>query len=168
MEGTVKQITEYTSRSALLGGAVKDGEAEKVALKASRDVASEGVRESERTMVTLSSEYDSVCAQLRDVGDDKRRSKQEERMSEAVENMQRILSGVHGRLGDLCRPIQKKYAQVRFLLPLPPFFPLSFCPFALLSSFFLISFASFLNFFPSFFIPPLPQLPICLLLSTLT
>lgn len=130
MEGTVKQITEYTSRSSLLGKAVKDGEAEKVALKVSRDAASEGVRESERAMVTLSSEYDSVCAQLRDVGDDKRRSKQEERMSEAVENMQRILSGVHGRLGDLCRPIQKKYALVRFLPSV-----LSFLIFSLLTSF---------------------------------
>jgi structural maintenance of chromosome 1 len=127
VEGTVKQITEYTSRSALLGTAVKDGEAEKIALKVSRDAASEGVRESERTMVTLSSEYDSVCAQLRDVGDDKRRSKQEERMSEAVDNMQRILSGVHGRLGDLCRPIQKKYAQVSFLPSV-----LSCCPFPFL------------------------------------
>lgn len=110
----MKQITEYTSRSALLGKAVKDGEDEKATLKVSRDAASDGVRESERAMVALVSEYDSVCAQLRDVGDDKRRSKQEERMSEAIENMQRILSGVHGRLGDLCRPIQKKYAQVGY------------------------------------------------------
>lgn len=121
----MKQITEYTSRSALLGRAVKDGEAEKAALKVSRDAASEGVRESERAMVGMVSEYDSVCAQLRDVGDDKRRSKQEERMSEAIENMQRILSGVHGRLGDLCRPIQKKYAQVRFSFTPPSLlFPL--------------------------------------------
>lgn len=127
----MKQITEYTSRSALLSKAVKDGEEEKVALKVSRDAASEGVRESERAMVALVSEYDSVCAQLRDVGDDKRRSKQEERMSEAIENMQRILSGVHGRLGDLCRPIQKKYAQVRYfantllIIILPLIFTLS-------------------------------------------
>ena len=37
----------------------------------------------------------------------------EERLSEAIENMQRIFTGVHGKLGDLCRPMQRKYAQVR-------------------------------------------------------
>ena len=74
---------------------------------------------------------------LRDVGDDRRRSKQviqainlfslvscitlwshlidanmqEERVFEAIQNMQRIFTGVHGKLGDLCKPIQKRYAQ---------------------------------------------------------
>ena len=37
----------------------------------------------------------------------------EEILSEAIENMQRIFTGVHGKLGDLCRPMQRKYAQVR-------------------------------------------------------
>jgi structural maintenance of chromosome 1 len=31
-------------------------------------------------------------------------------MSEAIETMQRIYKGVYGKLADLCRPIQKKYA----------------------------------------------------------
>ena len=31
-------------------------------------------------------------------------------MNEAIETMQRIYKGVHGKLADLCRPIQKKYA----------------------------------------------------------
>jgi len=38
------------------------------------------------------------------------RGKQEERMGEAIETMQRIYKGVYGKLADLCRPIQKKYA----------------------------------------------------------
>eukprot|EP01035_Chromulina_nebulosa_P024273 gene24273-31554_t len=31
-------------------------------------------------------------------------------MGEAIETMQRIYKGVYGKLADLCRPIQKKYA----------------------------------------------------------
>lgn len=108
----MKQIGEYTERSSKLQGAVKEGEAEKVSIKKARDTAAEGVRECQRVSVTLNSEYEQVCAQLRDAGDDRRRSKQEERVSEAIENMQRIFSGVHGKLGDLCRPVQKKYSQV--------------------------------------------------------
>ena len=108
----MKQMSEYTVRSQRLQSAVVEGEAEKAALRKSRDDAVDGLRESNKTIDALNSEYEQVCAQLRDVGDDRRRSKQEERVAEAIQNMQRIFSGVHGKLGDLCRPIQKKYAQV--------------------------------------------------------
>lgn len=105
-------MTEYTVRSQRLQSAVIEGEAEKAALRKARDDAVDGLRESNKAIDALNSEYEQVCAQLRDVGDDRRRSKQEERVAEAIQNMQRIFSGVHGKLGDLCRPIQKKYSQV--------------------------------------------------------
>jgi structural maintenance of chromosome 1 len=52
---------------------------------------------------SASAELEEISNRLRDVGDDKRRSKQDERMAEAIENMKRIFTGVRGKLGDLCR-----------------------------------------------------------------
>ena len=105
-----KQIQEYSDRSTMLKGAITSGEKEQVTLRAARDAAVIEMRECEQKTGALTAELDEVNVQLRDAGDDRRRSKQEERMSEAIENMQRIFTGVHGRLVDLCRPIQKKYA----------------------------------------------------------
>lgn len=86
-------MTEYTVRSQRLQSAVIEGEAEKAALRKARDDAVDGLRESNKAIDALNSEYEQVCAQLRDVGDDRRRSKQEERVAEAIQNMQRIFSG---------------------------------------------------------------------------
>ena len=105
-----KQIQEYSDRSTMLKGAITSGEKEQVTLRAARDAAVAEMRECEQKTGALTTELDEVNVQLRDAGDDRRRSKQEERMTEAIENMQRIFTGVHGRLVDLCRPIQKKYA----------------------------------------------------------
>jgi structural maintenance of chromosome 1 len=94
-----------------LRGAIVDGEKEKTALRRARDTAADDMRTSQARSEELSAEMDEVVGQLRNVGDDRRRNKQEERMNEAIDTMKRIFTGVHGKLGDLCRPIQKKYAQ---------------------------------------------------------
>ena len=56
-------------------------------------------------------ELDGVSERLKAAGEEKRRNKQEEKMVDIIDRMKTVLKGVHGRLIDLCRPIQKKYAQ---------------------------------------------------------
>jgi structural maintenance of chromosome 1 len=111
MEASDKLMAEYAERSAKLRQALSDGERERQELRQSRDEVAEAIRSHQKKEQELRAELEVVSMQLRDAGDDRRRGKQEERMSEAVEQMQRIFSGVHGKLVDLCRPIQRKYAQ---------------------------------------------------------
>lgn len=58
----------------------------------------------------LVEKLNGIDERLRNAGDDRRRSKHEQRLSDAIETMQGIIPGVYGRLHDLCRPIQKQYS----------------------------------------------------------
>ncbi len=79
-------------------------------MKAEKTRLVEQQRSGAETSLKLTMELDEVAEKLRNAGEDRRRTKQEERLAEAVESMQRVFKGVYGKLGDLCRPIQKKYA----------------------------------------------------------
>lgn len=104
-------IGEYASRVTKLRGAIDEGQKEKDQLRRDREQAAREMQQCKEREEQYTAELEEVSGKLRDVGDDRRRSKQEERMNEAIENMKRIFTGVHGKLVDLCRPIQKKYSQ---------------------------------------------------------
>eukprot|EP01032_Pedospumella_encystans_P009996 gene9996-11716_t len=104
-------IAECEQRQALLSGAVKNCTTEQKQLLAAREQLVKDLASSEAQQRSLTAELDSVRAKLSEVGDERRRGKQEERMNEAISTMQRIFKGVHGRLADLCRPSNKKYSQ---------------------------------------------------------
>ncbi|POM61717.1 Structural maintenance of chromosomes protein [Phytophthora palmivora] len=57
----------------------------------------------------LSKQLDRVSNKLRDLRDDKRQSQAEAKRAEILETLKRLYPGVHGRLVDLCKPIQRKY-----------------------------------------------------------
>ncbi|KAK1289708.1 Structural maintenance of chromosomes protein 1 [Acorus calamus] len=57
----------------------------------------------------LKEKIDEVETQLRELKANKHESERDARSSEAVESLKRLFSGVHGRMTDLCRPIQAKY-----------------------------------------------------------
>ena len=40
---------------------------------------------------------------------DRRESEREHKLSECIQNLKKLFSGIHGRVIDLCRPAQKKY-----------------------------------------------------------
>jgi len=112
IEAGDRLILEYSERSKKLKGAIADGEKERAQATRDRDRMNEDTIRCTNKAQELNGEYDEVTAKLREVGDDKKRGKQSERINEAIETMQRIFSGgVHGRLVDLCKPIQKKYSQ---------------------------------------------------------
>ncbi|CAM9923901.1 unnamed protein product, partial [Ectocarpus fasciculatus] len=51
----------------------------------------------------------SINEQLRDAKDDRRMTKQQEKMADCLETLKRIYPGVRGRLVDLCKPTQRKF-----------------------------------------------------------
>jgi chromosome segregation ATPase len=57
----------------------------------------------------LKAKVDEIEVQLRELKADKRESERDAKLSETVESLKRLFPGVHGRMTDLCRPIQKKY-----------------------------------------------------------
>ncbi|KAK1267070.1 Structural maintenance of chromosomes protein 1 [Acorus gramineus] len=57
----------------------------------------------------LKEKIDEIETQLRELKANKHESERDARSSEAVESLKRLFSGVHGRMTDLCRPIQAKY-----------------------------------------------------------
>lgn len=106
-----KAVEEYTERLQSLQKSIDLSKRDIAELLAAKDSSIRSAEKAESTLSDLGQELDGVEQKLRDAGDDRRRGKQEERMNEAIDTMQRIYKGVHGKLIDLCRPIQKKYSQ---------------------------------------------------------
>jgi len=107
---TERLVAEYQERAVKLGVVANETEAQRDHTKQERDAKSAEMRECNAKNERLETELNKLTSKLREAGNERQRSKKEQRMAEAVDNMKRIFSGVHGKLQDLCRPIQKKYA----------------------------------------------------------
>lgn len=57
----------------------------------------------------LKQKVDEIDLQLRELKADKHESERDARLSETIQSLKRLFSGVHGRMTELCRPSQKKY-----------------------------------------------------------
>ena len=101
---------EYSDRVNKLRKAIADGSAEMQVLRQQRQQTQTDLNNSQRELDSIASELEEVSTKLRDAGDDRRRSKQEEKLNGAIETMKRIFPGVLGKLEDLCKPIQRRYA----------------------------------------------------------
>lgn len=58
---------------------------------------------------SLKQQLDETDFMLRELKADKRENERDARLSETVQNLKRLFPGVHGRMTELCRPLQKKY-----------------------------------------------------------
>ncbi|KAI9139793.1 hypothetical protein BKA69DRAFT_607804 [Paraphysoderma sedebokerense] len=58
---------------------------------------------------SLNEKLRDVLSKLQEARHDKRQSEKERRNKDCLETLQRLFSGVHGRLIDLCKPHQRKY-----------------------------------------------------------
>ncbi|KAL2535788.1 Structural maintenance of chromosomes (SMC) family protein [Forsythia ovata] len=65
--------------------------------------------ESRRKYDMLKAKISEFDDQLRELKADRHENERDARLSQAVETLKRLFSGVHGRMTELCRPIQKKY-----------------------------------------------------------
>mmetsp|Transcript_3027 Transcript_3027/g.4618 ORF Transcript_3027/g.4618 Transcript_3027/m.4618 type:complete len:1350 (+) Transcript_3027:171-4220(+) len=104
-------MSEYRDRLEKLTASLSEGKEDKLALEREKDELLRLTAECEEKGRLLDNQYAEVCGTLQDAGDARRATRQEERLAEALETMQSIFPGVHGRLVDLCRPVQRKYAQ---------------------------------------------------------
>lgn len=57
----------------------------------------------------LKAKISELDDQLRELKADRHENERDARLSQAVETLKRLFAGVHGRMTELCRPIQKKY-----------------------------------------------------------
>ena len=110
LDGAQQLIDEYSSRISKLDDSITQSETEKAEMLEEREIMNENIRSCQQKAVTLNAELAEVMVKLNEVGEDRKRGKQEEKMNDAIETMKRIFTGVHGKLIDLCRPIQKKYS----------------------------------------------------------
>lgn len=57
----------------------------------------------------LKAKIDDVENQLRELKADRHESERDTKISQAVDNLKQLFPGVHGRMIDLCKPIQTRY-----------------------------------------------------------
>jgi structural maintenance of chromosome 1 len=106
-----KFIKDYGERERTLKQQLANDQRSLDGLMGQRNAAVEEFKSLNNTVNTHKEELDNIAEKLRAAGEEKRRGKQEQKMVDAITTMQQIMKGVHGRLIDLCRPIQKKYSQ---------------------------------------------------------
>ncbi len=100
---------EYKERLKKLQVVLKSSDDESKAITATRDKHITEMHQHEHAIQKLNEENESVMDRLQEIGNDHVRSKKREKMNEAIQNMKRIFIGVHGKLEEICKPIQKKY-----------------------------------------------------------
>ena len=112
-EVTGKQtvLSGYRRRLASIKAGSADGSSQVAQLKSERQAAVALIDSHEVALKQASAELIDVQAKIADAQDHVRRSKRELSELEAIENMKRVVAGVHGRLVDLCQPVHKRYAQ---------------------------------------------------------
>lgn len=67
--------------------------------------------EANQKRTELEEKLEDVARKLREADDGRRQSDKETRIKEMVTSLKRIFPGIHGRVGDLCKPKQKKYEE---------------------------------------------------------
>merc|ERR1711871_1727605 len=105
-----QMIQDHMGRISKLDDSISQSESERSEIIEERESVNEKMLSCQQKAVVLNAELDEVMVKLNEVGEDRKRGKQEEKMNDAIETMKRIFTGVHGKLIDLCRPIQKKYS----------------------------------------------------------
>ena len=109
-ENCQNSLKEYQDRSQRLVKSLDENKQEYAETIKKKDQLGKVITENEAKRNELNEELERVNQSLQDAGDARRQTKHEEKMSDAIDTMRRIFPGVHGKLADLCQPIQKKYA----------------------------------------------------------
>ncbi|KAI0563580.1 Structural maintenance of chromosomes protein [Gracilaria domingensis] len=104
-------VNFYENKAADLAQQMRDTEREVRTLKS--DYARLGEVNAERTSVRrqLEQSFMSATQALRDAKADMHESGREKVVNDAVQRMKSLFPGVHGRLSDLCQPIQARYRE---------------------------------------------------------
>ena len=111
LEHNEKLLIDYETRLTHLKHGIVTTEQELNKITIERENAIQLFQINNEKLQQSKIELDDINIKLSEANDDQRRSKHEVKEAEAIDTMKRIFSGVHGKLIDLCRPHQKKYAQ---------------------------------------------------------
>lgn len=73
------------------------------------DALTDGIQADEDKAAALKTSIDGITTQLREAKADRHESVRAKKLNEAIDNLKRLVPGVHGKLIDLCKPTHKKY-----------------------------------------------------------
>jgi structural maintenance of chromosome 1 len=112
-ELTVNQLilSDYRNKLKKLTHSLESLRHEQTNILKDKQAITESIQSSDHRLMEITNELQIINEKLRSDGEERRRGKQEQELLEAISTMQVIFKGVHGKLVDLCRPIQKKYAK---------------------------------------------------------
>ncbi|KAL6863191.1 Structural maintenance of chromosomes protein 1 [Amphichorda felina] len=122
LKGKVEGIAAAIERSEneLATISERKGSAQSVASELSVNIASKKKEfnrlqservEANQKRTELEEKLEDVARKLREADDGRRQSDRETKMKETITSLKRIFPGIHGRVGDLCKPKQKKYEE---------------------------------------------------------
>lgn len=92
-----------------LAAALEKNTDEHERIKAEALEQSTEISEAESAQMAAYAKLDVVTAKIREAKAAYHESARTKKMNEAYENMKRLIPGVHGKIVDLCKPIQRKY-----------------------------------------------------------
>ncbi|XP_021770180.1 structural maintenance of chromosomes protein 1-like [Chenopodium quinoa] len=101
-----EEMKERLNRDQL---ASRDHEKEMKRLKKEREEMRNKSQKSKAEYDRLKTLLSEVENQLRELKADRHENERDVRLSQTVDTLKRLFSGVHGRMTELCRPTQKKY-----------------------------------------------------------
>ncbi|ODA78489.1 hypothetical protein RJ55_05870 [Drechmeria coniospora] len=109
MEKAKAELASTTERQAAAEAAAKEIANEISSKKAEFNrLQSERVRTNQKR-TELEEKLEDVARKLREADDGQRQNDREVRMKDMISTLKRMFPGIHGRIGDLCAPKQKKY-----------------------------------------------------------
>mmetsp|Transcript_21679 Transcript_21679/g.53551 ORF Transcript_21679/g.53551 Transcript_21679/m.53551 type:complete len:1308 (+) Transcript_21679:143-4066(+) len=104
-----RDLKELASRSDRVSKSLEKTNADRKAAEETLRKATQDAERSERRREELDMEIEKIDIALRDARDEHRKSRDEERLMQAIRSLKSHFPGVLGRLVDLCRPAQRRY-----------------------------------------------------------
>jgi len=108
-EEVVGDVKDFTDRKEKLTKSLHTTKADLTSTEKELQSAQKSAQEAEARREELDKEIEKVSIALRDVRDDHRKGKDEDRLLQAIASLKRHFPGVQGRLVDLCRPTQRRF-----------------------------------------------------------
>mmetsp|Transcript_38602 Transcript_38602/g.122642 ORF Transcript_38602/g.122642 Transcript_38602/m.122642 type:complete len:1223 (-) Transcript_38602:64-3732(-) len=109
LEALGGQVAEAKARKDRLARLLKDSQGELKELQAAKKEQEKTQRREASRREHLGQRLEEVEGQLREAKADRKEGQRERQQVEAVENMKRLLTGVHGRMTELVKVTQRKY-----------------------------------------------------------
>jgi structural maintenance of chromosome 1 len=105
----VRVQKELQVRRDKIANSIEKTQADRKAAQNELREANKANEEANRRRGEIDLELEKINATLRDVRDNRRKNRDEERLQDAIKALKLHFKGVYGRLVDLCRPTQRRY-----------------------------------------------------------